>query len=69
VGLHADGLDAHVRSSATRHLTQLRQDVDLVVFQRLRPDVRAHLLEPVLEPIDDDLFSTEQHGRPSGHLA
>src|SRR3954470_8252899 len=70
VRLHAHRLDADVRSPATTHLPQLRGDVELLVVEGLRPDVRADLLEPVVEPVDDDdPLGPHEHGRAGGHLA
>src|SRR3954453_19382474 len=70
VRLHAHRLDADVRPPATGHLAQLGGDVDLLVVEGLRPDVRADLLEPVVEPVDDhDPLGALEHGRAGGHLA
>src|SRR4051795_12717753 len=69
VRLHAHRLDADVRSPATSHLAKLGGDVDLLVVEGLRPDVRADLLEPVVVPVDDDdPLGAHEHGRAGGHL-
>src|SRR4051812_26205224 len=69
VRLHAHCLDADVRSPATGHLAQLGGDVDILVVEGLRPDVRADLLEPVVEPVDDDdPLGAHEHGRAGSHL-
>src|SRR4051812_19217613 len=70
VRLHAHRLDAHVRSPATGHLAQLGGDVDLLVVEGLRPDVPAHLLQPVVEPVDHhDALGAQQDRGARGHLA
>jgi hypothetical protein len=54
VRLHAHRLDADVRSPAAGQLAELGRDIDLLVVERLRSDLRTDLLEPVVVPVDDD---------------